>query len=154
MPLSLYWSLRHWTTMKCSIQAAFPSIWLDRWFRFHFFLALFLYLPWMSGRVDATQSHHHHHIGKCQTILQRFYFIGVYFMNLAIRNHNSFSSLWATSLVGFSWRAQKNDRARSRSFYLSLSISFSWPNSSHSMQTVFFFYHENPKHTHISRRFN
>lgn len=40
-----------------------------------------------------------HHIGKCHTILQGFYFIGVYFMNLA--NHKMRALIFLlTSLVG------------------------------------------------------
>lgn len=40
-----------------------------------------------------------HHIGKCHTILQGFYFIGVYFMNLA--NHKVRALIFlSTSLVG------------------------------------------------------
>lgn len=54
---------------------------------------------WPSKKKNKIAYNGPHHIGKCHTILQGFYFIGVYFMNLA--NHKVRALIFlSTSLVG------------------------------------------------------
>lgn len=104
-----HFGFSHRNPWKYSIQAVYsrPSAhnFLSLWIRF-ICLGIAALAPnkrtrelTMKSSLCSSSSSSNNKQTKCQTILQRFYFIAVYFMNLAINNKTNFGCIEAAVLV-------------------------------------------------------